>query len=535
MSGGRISGVFATLLVVGLGAARAVAADAAQGASSPTTRPATGPATQSVLTVGEELQRLETEQARLALDQAKTNMDKAEGELEDVRALFKEKLVTIESLNQATRSYEEAVLAYRQAQIELKKKKLEFLKNATLLTVVDAKKVPREGDEFACITLRNDSDLNKARIAMGEDEDLSRERLASLLKVDNVIVTLREDSGVIIGDPYQQIVRELRHGQEVQLEYRLLKKDIEHVTVSLEFLGETKDYDVFLKKESQQELPVITAGQYAQIGQLGEKIKYDLELKCISNTERAFRLLVLGLPREIRFAICDTASQAMITEVRFNEELSKQKLYVEASIPDTLDPNLVDTNITFYFLATPQSELGKIHEAIQARGGGNLPPEEFEKFKARKVDLTLTPRGVGKLEIRATNAFCEAKKGEPVRIKCSLVNTGTLVLQGVTPTLDLPLEWEGELTPARIDLIHGKEKVLLKGTITPSADVDVGEYKITVLAEGRSGIDVVESEPKDFTVRIAAESSITGTVILVAVLIVLVVGIAIASIKISRR
>ena len=37
----------------------------------------------------------------------------------------------------------------------------------------------------------------------------------------------------IIGDPFRQIVSELRHGQEITLEYRLLKKDLENVTVYL--------------------------------------------------------------------------------------------------------------------------------------------------------------------------------------------------------------------------------------------------------------------------------------------------------------
>jgi hypothetical protein len=46
---------------------------------------------------------------------------------------------------------------------------------------------------------------------------------------------------------------------------------------------------------------------------------------------------------------------------------------------------------------------------------------------------------------------------------------------------------------------------------------------------------LLEALEKNFTVRLAAESNVTGTVALVAVLVILVLGIAIASIKISRR
>ena len=63
----------------------------------------------------------------------------------------------------------------------------------------------------------------------------------------------------------------------------------------------------------------------------------------------------------------------------------------------------------------------------------------------------------------------------------------------------------------------------------------VGEYTVKLKAEGHSGVEVVEAMDKNFTVRIASKSSITGTAILVTVLVVLVLGIAIASVKISRR
>ena len=48
-------------------------------------------------------------------------------------------------------------------------------------------------------------------------------------------------------------------------------------------------------------------------------------------------------------------------------------------------------------------------------------------------------------------------------------------------------------------------------------------------------MEVIEALDKDFTIRVAAKSNITGTVILVAVLVLLVIGIAVASIKVSRR
>ena len=66
-------------------------------------------------------------------------------------------------------------------------------------------------------------------------------------------------------------------------------------------------------------------------------------------------------------------------------------------------------------------------------------------------------------------------------------------------------------------------------------DVDIGDYTTKIEAEGSSGVETIEAVEKTLTIRVAAESSVTGTVVLVGILIVLVIGIAIASIKISRR
>ena len=149
--------------------------------------------------------------------------------------------------------------------------------------------------------------------------------------------------------------------------------------------------------------------------------------------------------------------------------------------------------------------------------------------------MELISEGVGKLEILIPNLFKEVEQGEPVTLKFSVINSGTLGLRRVNLQMDLPLEWEGELIPTEIDVIDGGEKKLFTANIRPPADVAVGTYSLRIKTEGHSGVEIVDALDKDFTIRIASQSNITGTVILVTVLVVLVVGIAIASIKISRR
>lgn len=486
------------------------------------------------LTKDELLNLLEIRKSQLEMEQGKAERDRAKTEYEETKKLYAEKIVTSDEVDKAQQDYERSVLKYKQAKIDLEKTRLEFLKGATLVTVVDAKKYRgEEGQVMVSVKLRNDSDIDKARVAMGGEADVSREKLESLLKIDNVIVSLRDEA--IIGDPYQRIIPELKYGEEATLEYRLLKRDVEVITVAAEFLQEEKQYTVFLKKEALQDLPMITSTQYAQQGQLGTKIRYDLELERLSKTEQSFSLAVLNLPPQISFAFLDPGSGAQITQVKFSSEISKQSLDLEVSIPEKLKENLVGMNISFYVLITKQAQMKSIYELTRKYEGEEVPAEEVVKLKGNKVNLILIPQGVPKVELVVANLFKEVVQGEEMELKFSVVNSGTLVLRSVASEVDPPLEWEVELEPREIEVIEPGEKVLVTAKVRPPEGVPIGEYIMVLKCEGHSGVETVEALEKDFKVRIAAKGNITSTLVLVFVLVGLVLFIAIASVKISRR
>ena len=550
------SRIFSAALPVVLGCAWLAGPSAARGADEPVPpdKPAVVPldvpdgmATERRASKEELLARLKTRQAQLELDHARAAMDRAAVEHEQTRRLYDQKIVTVDELNRARQAHDQAVLAHRKAEIDLEQTRLGFLQDATLVTVIDARKYRTEtGQYMATVTIRNDSDLGKARTAMKDDGVLPDDRLGGLLQIDNVIVTLMgqvtssgDDRGLsldaIVGDPYQQIVPALGHKQSVELEYKLLKKDVEAVTVRIEYLGTTREYPVFLKRESSEQLPTVTSSQYAQQGQLGSKIRYDLVLERLGKEEQSFSLLVLNLPTQIKFGFMDPRSDARVTQVKFTEEISKQGIDLEISIPQKLDQEFVDRNINFAVVVTRPAELKIIGELRQKYRGQDIPTEEVAKIKGSRVDLILIPKGIGKLDIVMSNQYKELRKGESAVFKFSILNSGTLALRNVTPKLDLPLEWEGTLAPTTADMIEPAEKTDFKTTVDMPPDVVVGEYVIKISAEGHSGVETVEGLDKNMTIRVAAKRNVTGTAVLVLVLIVMVVIIAVATVRISRR
>lgn len=491
------------------------------------------------LTRDELLNQLETQQAQMNLDSARSAMERAKADFEETTRLFDEKVYTIDKLDQARQTYEQTVLAYAQAKIDLDRTRLDFLKDATLVTIVDAKKYRGDsGQVMAAVTIRNDSDLGKARVAMGEESTLTDTELASLLKIGNIIVTLKgtgATAAAIVGDPFQHIVKELAIGAEANLSYQLLDRDLDAVTVSVEFLGTAKQYTLFLRKEALQDLPTIASTQYAQQGQLGSKIRYDLELERLARTEQSFTLVVLNLPEEMQFAFLDPGSGARITQLKFTREISKINLDFEVAIPEKLPQAMVDASTSFYIVVTKQEAQREIYALRKEYGNKQIPAEKIQKLHGNKVELILIPSGTGKLDLIVGNSFKEILQGSDVEFKFNAMNSGTLALRRVSAEIELPIDWEGETTPQEIAVLDPGQKAVIAVAVKPPEGVPIGEYTLTIKCAGYAGIETVEATDKDYNVRVAPQSNITATVILVLVLVGLVLAIAIASVKISRR
>ena len=115
------------------------------------------------LTKEERIHELTMQECQLEAERARADMAMAKSEYEVTQKLFDEKLVAVDELNKARQTYEKAMLTF-QSEIKLEKTRLEFLKENTFISVTEAKKFrTEEGAYKVSVTLRNDSDLNKAR------------------------------------------------------------------------------------------------------------------------------------------------------------------------------------------------------------------------------------------------------------------------------------------------------------------------------------------------------------------------------------
>ncbi len=72
-------------------------------------------------------------------------------------------------------------------------------------------------------------------------------------------------------------------------------------------------------------------------------------------------------------------------------------------------------------------------------------------------------------------------------------------------------------------------------TLTPPVDRGVSEYDVRIEAVGYEGEERIEAQEKDITIRVEERADVIRNALIIGAVIALVIGVAVASIKVSRR
>jgi len=160
---------------------------------------------------------------------------------------------------------------------------------------------------------------------------------------------------------------------------------------------------------------------------------------------------------------------------------------------------------------------------------------ELDKMNIGYVRLELVPRGVGRIQLRATNFYQEIKPDEKVQMSLTVYNDGTRRLDNIKVRASVPVNWFSTVSPEIIpSLLPGREQTILL-TIAPPVDVSIGDYEATIKTESSAGDRKVESEDKTVRIHVAAPANILGTALLILLLTGLLVGVVAFGIRLSRR
>ena len=482
----------------------------------------------------QRLYEIQLREAQWQVDNAKLDMETKLSDYEGNKDLFEQHIRTLDDLNSYQRAYQKAKLYYDQAVIALEETRLSFLRQATHIAIRAAKKYRTpEGYRKIEITIENASNLDQA-ISLNPGKTAAV--VQALLEIQNVQVTIERSSDrLIVGEPYEQLIPSLKLDEQVVLTFRLLS-DLDDVIVVLTTQrGERDSFPIVLRKESLQDIPTINSVQFSQEGDLNSRVRYDLILERLAENEKTFRLAVVNLPREIDFSFLDQATNASRTQLKVSEEVTRQQLELELQIPEKLSRRFVDQTMEFYVFITDQEGFGQIGQLNRKYGNKPMQLEDINTIKGNKERFELVPRGKGALETIIANRYQEIKVDEEVTIRVDLLNTGTLEVEEAHLAILPPLGWTASTNPDTIDRILPGEKEPITVTLHPPEGLGVSEYDVRIEAAGFVGNEKVEAQEKDITIRVEARANIIRNALIIGGVIALVVGVAITSIRVSRR
>jgi hypothetical protein len=464
----------------------------------------------------------------LGMARAQTDFETALREYERQRELRQRSLISDAELERARSVMENARVNYLQAALAI-------VFASPHVTIERAVKYQRaDGRKYVRLTLRNEAESTTEGVKLADLIDSTLLRQLRPEEIPNVYVSLKDDSpggGAIISQPYEARIPVLRFGEPVTLDFRLLR-DVDVVTVSTSYANQGSERRVLLEKDASANIVSVQSSQFSQEGDLGSQVTYDLALERFTSDASGFRLEVGGLPRDIRYEFRDPATGARLTQIRFPEGQTSQRLSLVLSLPQRDAGRFpLDRAISFWALAMDNRSA----ERFYALARDSFTAAEAAAIPAGKARLELIPRGVGTLEVRAANLYHDIVRGDSVVMDLALRNTGSRPVSSVRITPEAPPDWRARIEPELLRDVGIDTEVRARLVLAPPNNVPVGDYDVKLRTDALSADRQVNTEDKTVRVHVSPPANWLGTLVLVLLLLGLVGGVVVFGLRLTRR
>ena len=360
------------------------------------------------------------------------------------------------------------------------------------------------------------------------------EEIAAANEIRGIYVSLldvTDDTNIV--KPYEEKISVLGYNETVELTFQL-QKDVESLKVSLDYseLPEPDIRLIYLQKESALDVVNVSSLRFSQEGNLGSSVTYDLTLDRLAETENTFQLRVINLLNRLSFEFQDPETKSRQSQVKFTQEQSKRSLSLIVYLPEELDASYLDSTLEFYVAVLDEveaTELGGVNNRL------DLPAEKIANIQGGVEQFELIPKGVPEIEVFVPNAFQTIKIGEEVNMTATLKNIGTRDLVDIRMLVDVNTDWKYTVIPEVIGSLERNAEKEIQLTLSPPADIGVGEYQAKLNAEVTVDNRKFEARDRSITVQVESKTQMSVTTLLFGALILLMIAIVIVTIRISRR
>ncbi len=396
------------------------------------------------------------------------------------------------------------------------------------ISILSAKKFRLENQMMVTLQFKNTSTTE----AM--PSNATPEEIAAANEIRGIYVSLldvTDDTNIV--KPYEEKIPVLGYNETVELTFQL-QKDVESLKVSLNYpeLAEPDTRLIYLQKESALDVVNVSSLRFSQEGNLGSSVTYDLTLDRLAETENTFQLRVINLLNRLSFEFQDPETKSRQSQVKFTQEQSKRDLSLIVYLPEELDASYLDSTLEFYVAVLDETE------ATELSGVNNrldLPADRIAGIQGGVERFELIPKGVPEIEVFVPNAFQTIKIGEEVNMTATLQNIGTRDLVNIRMIVDVNTDWKYTFVPEVVKSLERNEETEIQLTLSPPTDIGVGEYQAKLNAEVTVDNRKFEARDRSITVQVESKTQMSVTTLLFGALILLMVGIVIVTIRISRR
>ena len=396
------------------------------------------------------------------------------------------------------------------------------------ISILSAKKFRIDNQMRVTIQLKNTSTTEAMPV------NATSQEIAAANEIRGIYVSLldvTDDTNIV--KPYEEKIPVLGYNETVELTFQL-QKDVESLKVWLDYpeLVEPETRLIYLQKESALDVVNVSSLRFSQEGNLGSSVTYDLTLDRLAETENTFQLRVINLLNRLSFEFQDPETQSRQSQVKFTQEQSKRNLSLIVYLPEELDASYLDSTLEFYVAVLDEveaTELGGVNNRL------DLPADRIASIQGGVERFELIPKGVPEIEVFVPNAFQTIKIGEEVNMTATLKNIGTRDLVDIRMLVDVNTDWKYEVIPEVVGTLARNAETEIQLTLRPPSDIGVGEYQAKLNAEVAVDNRKFEARDRSITVQVESQTQMSVTTLLFGALILLMIGIVIVTIRISRR
>ncbi len=440
----------------------------------------------------------------LALQKAKKRLEQSEQEFNRAQKLFEKKYISQDE-------FENIKLQYENDELNFQQYMLGVIFENPYITVVKAEKYKDETGRYKVVMeIRNNSAgsyaLEDDLISTLKDMKLRPESLY------NVYVSLKDESGNIISQPYEYHIPEMLSGKSYTIDFSVLK-DVQAVTVSAVYAGKVDEKRVWLKRKTAEHSVVITSNVFSQEVETAASAIYNLRIEYFGASREVYKLNCAGLPGTYSFNFINAKNNAAISTLAMSAQEPVHNVALSISVPEKLDESVFNEALVFSVnvLSSENKETGS-------------------------SELQIIPVGKAEMELSLDNMYFVQEKGKEFEIsQFSIKNTGKKVIKDVTFEVLMPSGWEKVIEPEFIDKLGPEQEQKLKFNIIPDKKSLQGIYQVRIKAKGKDISKSIFTSDKELKMEILNKSNIWLNIILILAAITILGMLIYFMVKLSRN